>query len=172
MNLEEAIKTALDYEGKVHKTYLEAMEQATDDIGRRVFKTLCDEERQHIKYLRDRLDEWQRTGKITVAELGTAIPSRETIDEGVERLREKVAPEGGGKYGAELEMLKRALQVEIETGNFYREMVQTLDAEGQKMFERFVEIEEGHQAIVQAEIDCVSGTGFWFDTPEFRLEVG
>jgi len=38
--------------------------------------------------------------------------------------------------------------------------------------QRFVEIEEGHRAIVQAEIDCVSGLGFWFDTAEFKLEAG
>jgi hypothetical protein len=33
-----------------------------------------------------------------------------------------------------------------------------------------VEIEEGHQAIVQAEIDSVSGMGVWFDTMELSLE--
>jgi hypothetical protein len=49
--------------------------------------------------------------------------------------------------------------------------VRTLDSEGQQLFERFVEIEEGHKAIVQAEIDCLSGSGFWFDTPEFSLEL-
>ena len=41
-----------------------------------------------------------------------------------------------------------------------------------RLFERFVAIEEGHQAIVQAEIDCVSGSGFWFDTSEINLEMG
>ncbi len=49
----------------------------------------------------------------------------------------------------------------------YKQMVATLDAEGKSLFERFVEIEEGHLAIVQAEIDMVSGTGYWFDTAEF-----
>jgi hypothetical protein len=50
-------------------------------------------------------------------------------------------------------------------------MVSTLDGEGQQLFKRFVEIEEGHEAIVQAEIDCVSNSGFWMDTMEFGLEV-
>jgi hypothetical protein len=45
-----------------------------------------------------------------------------------------------------------------------------LPPEGQELFRRFVEIEEGHVAIVQAEMDLVSGTGFWFDTAEFSLE--
>lgn len=172
MNLEEAIKSAIEYEGKVHKTYLEAMDKATDDVGKRVFKTLCDEEKRHLVYLRERLDEWKSTGKITVAELKTDIPTKEAIAEGINKLREKVGEKQGAEYDTELEMLRRALQVEVETSNFYKDMVRQLDDEGQKMFERFVEIEEGHQAIVQAEIDSVSGMGFWFDSREFSLEMG
>jgi rubrerythrin len=172
MKLDEAIKMAIEYETRVHKTYLEAMEKATDDTGKKVFKTLCDEERYHLKYLHERLDEWRKTGKVTPARLETSIPTQEAIEEGVELLRQKVSGKGPGVRGAELEMLKKALDVEVETSGFYKEMVQKLDAEGREMFARFVEIEEGHQAIVQAEIDCISGTGYWFDTPEFSLEKG
>jgi len=172
MNLEEAIKTAIEYEEKVHKTYLEAMEKASTDVARRVFKTLCDEEKSHLKYLNDRLDEWRKTGHITVEKLDTAIPSREEIEKGVNTLREKISGKVGAEYDTELEMLRRALKVEVETSNYYKEMVNSLDAEGRKMFSRFVEIEEGHQAIVQAEIDSVSGLGFWFDSREFSLEMG
>jgi peptide deformylase len=39
------------------------------------------------------------------------------------------------------------------------------------MFARFLEIEEGHARIVQAEIDTLTGMGFWFDVQEFRLEA-
>jgi rubrerythrin len=169
MDLEQAIKTAMDYEGKVYKTYLEAMEEATDEVGKRVFKTLCDEEKGHLDYLRERLDEWQQTGAINVEELGTAIPSHDEIQAGVEKLRDKVSGDSPAKHGSEIELLRRALKVETETSNFYQEMVRTLDADGQRLFERFVEIEEGHKAIVQAEMDCVSGMGFWFDTKEFDL---
>jgi rubrerythrin len=106
---------------------------------------------------------------MTLAALETAIPSREIIDQSVSNLRHQVAPDGPAKHGAELEMLRKALKAEAETSSFYKEMVRTLDAEGQKLFERFVEIEEGHLAIVQAQIDSVSGTGYWFDTPDFRM---
>jgi rubrerythrin len=171
MNLEQAITTAIEYETKVYKTYLEAMDQAVDEVGKRVFKTLCEEEKGHLKYLSERLSEWKENGAITVAELDTAIPSRQAIAEGVERLKEKVEGAPSAKHDLELQLLQRALQVEVETSEFYKSMVLELDAEGQEMFRRFVEIEEGHQAIVQAEIDCVNGLGFWFDTPEFNLEA-
>ena len=51
-------------------------------------------------------------------------------------------------------------------------MVRELPVEGQNLFSRFLEIEEGHGAIVQAEIDNVKRLGFWFDLKEFDLEAG
>ena len=174
MDLDEAIKTAIEYEAGVHRTYQEAMQRATNEKGKRFFEVLRDEEMGHLVYLRERLEEWGRTGKIQVAELDTAVPSREAIDFGLQELRQKLAPEAAakGRHMAELDLLRKALAVEADTSNFYTEMVRTLDGDGRRLFERFVEIEEGHQAIVQAEIDSVSGTGMWFDTKEFNLEMG
>jgi rubrerythrin len=174
MELDEAIKTAIEYEAGVHRTYQEAMQRATDAKGKRFFEVLRDEEMGHLKYLRERLEEWTRTGKIQVAKLDTAIPPHEAIDHGLQELREKLAPgtSGKGSHMAELDLLRKALAVEAETSGFYKEMVRALDGDGRRLFERFVEIEEGHQAIVQAEIDSVSGTGVWFDTKEFNLEMG
>jgi hypothetical protein len=51
-------------------------------------------------------------------------------------------------------------------------MVAKLDGDGQQLFKRFVEIEEGHEAIVEAEIDCVSNSGIFMGNMEFDLEVG
>ena len=170
MKLDEAIRAAIEYEGGVHRTYLEAMERATDAVGKRIFKVLCDEEMGHLKYLRERLDEWKKTGHIKVKKLETSIPTREAIDLGVHGLREKVAPSAGARRETELDLLAKALAVETETSDFYKRMVRELDGEGRELFERFVEVEEGHQAIVQAEIDCLSGMGVWFDTREVNLE--
>lgn len=169
MKLDQAIRTALEYETGVHRTYMEAMEKTPDGSAKRIFEVLGEEERQHIAYLRSRLDEWQKTGKILVKKLGTSIPERKTIEKSLEDLRQTVQPKRTRQL-LELELLKQALDAEIKTSDFYKEMVRTLDAEGQEMFRRFVEIEEGHEAIVQAEIDSLSNLGFWFDIPEFRLE--
>ena len=130
MNLEEAIKTAITYESRVYNTYKDAMERAESDAGRRVFETLCKEEKEHVEYLRDRLTEWQENGTVEVAALGTAIPSKEAIDQGVARLRAKVGGRPGEKRPGEMALLKRALEVEVETSNFYNEMVRTLDILG------------------------------------------
>jgi rubrerythrin len=67
-------------------------------------------------------------------------------------------------------MLEKALAVETETSGFYKKMVAELPPEGRAFFERFVEIELGHVALVEAELNSVQGAGFWFDMPEFDLE--
>ena len=173
MELDEAIKTAIEYEAGVHRTYQEAMQRATDPKSRRFFEVLRDEEMGHLKYLRERLEEWTRDGKVQVKELETVVPSREAIDLGLQQIRAKLAPNGTsphGNYMTELELLRSAREVENETSAFYKEMAHTLDGDGRKLFRRFVEIEEGHQAIVQAEIDSVNGLGVWFDTMELSLE--
>jgi rubrerythrin len=170
MKLDSAIKAALEYETGVHKVYLDAMNETADKKAKRVFKVLCDEEMGHLSYLQDRLDEWQKTGKIKVKHLGTSIPTREAINKGLEDLSKTVEPKPTRQI-LELELLKKALDAEVKASNFYKEMVSQLDGEGQALFKRFVEIEEGHEAIVQAEINTVSNLGFWFDTPEFRLEM-
>jgi len=172
MELDQAIRTAIEYEAGVHRTYQEAMQRATDEKGRRFFEVLRDEEKGHLTYLRERLDEWKKTGRIRLQRLETVVPSRAIIDAGLQELRRKLSPESVPSGGAmtALELLRKAREVEKETSDFYRAMVQTLDGDGRRLFERFVEIEEGHQAIVQAEIDAVSGMGVWFDTMEKSLE--
>jgi rubrerythrin len=169
MTIDEAIKTALQYEGRVCAVYHDAMERSQDPIGRKIFKTLNEEENGHVRYLLEKLEEWKKAGKVNSTKLSTAMPTAKKAKAAAKNLQGKVAsplPE------TELALLRRALEIEVETSEFYQKMVRELPAEETALFERFVEIEEGHKAIVQAEIDHVTGLGFWFDIAEFRLEAG
>ena len=174
MNIEKAIQTAIEYEIKVRDVYKDAEIKATSPVGKRVFNVLVLEEQKHLDYLENRLQEWQSTGKVRVEKLDTAIPSKDAINSEVTKLQTKLQPgDSDKKYSdVELQMLKKALEVEIETSEFYKKLVAELPKPDQELFKRFVEIEEGHKAIVQAEIDSVTGLGYWFDMPEFRFESG
>ncbi len=169
MNLDQAIRVALAYETGVHQVYSEAMAKATDQSAKRIFQVLCDEEEQHLAYLRKCLDDWQKSGKIQFVSLRTAIPPRADIENSLRNLRQTLQPQPSRRK-LELDLLKKALEAEMQTIRFYRNMIDKLDSEGRTMFMRFVEIEEGHMALVQAEIDSINQVGFWFDIPEFRLE--
>lgn len=169
ITIEEALRTSLVFEGRVKQVYSEAAKNAKDHIGKRVFSVLEREEQGHIDYLNSKLEELKTSGKITVNHLETEIPMRKEIDKQVRSLQGKMDAKD---RGYELEMLQKALAVEMETSAFYQKMAATLTEEGQKMFSRFVEIEEGHVSLVRAEIDAVSGNGFFFDFHEFNMEMG
>jgi len=118
---------------------------------------------------KERLQEWTSTGKVTPARLKSALPTKKQIRESQKRL-ESQAPAGDTAAGQEI--LSKALEMEKETGSFYREMVHQLDEQGQALFAPFVEIEEGHLVLVQAELDNLRGLGYWLDIQEFDLEAG
>lgn len=166
MTIEEAIQTAIQYENDVRDFYREAAEKVTDAIGKRVCSVMADEEQDHVDYLRERLAEWHASGKVKPSILKTSVPSRETVAEEKARLSVRMS---NVDRGTEIEMLGKALEAERKTSGFYKRMVAELPPEGQELFARFIEIEEGHLAIVQAELDSVTGTGAWFDWMEIRL---
>jgi rubrerythrin len=169
VTLEDAIKTAIEYETRVGAVYADAVRQAADSTAKRVFGLLASEEKEHLKYLKSRLEEWQRTGKITLEKLQTTLPSRDAIAAEATKLKAHLPNK---PRATETSLLTKARDVETETSNFYKRMAAELSDEGQQMFARFVKIEEGHLALVQAELDSLSGMGFWFDMPEFNLEAG
>jgi rubrerythrin len=169
MDLEQAIKTAIGYETRVLDVYRQSAGRVEDPAGKKVLELLAKEELEHLDYLKERLKEWTETGKITPARLKSALPTKEQIQESQKRL-ESQAPVGDTSAGQEI--LSKALQMEKETSSFYREMVHQLDKQGQALFEPFVEIEEGHLTIVQAELDNLRGLGYWLDIQEFDMESG
>ena len=167
MTLEEALKTAIDYETRIRDVYSEAAEKVSDFTGKRMLQALGDDEQRHVEYLKDRLKKWQETGKLSVEKLETAIPSNEIIAREVAKLKIGMSKRD---FGDEKQMLSKALKLEIETSNFYKNMVEEMSDAAKEMFSRFLEIEQSHIAVVQAELDYVSKTGYWFDFKEFDME--
>ncbi|MEW6363372.1 MAG: hypothetical protein AB1714_01895 [Acidobacteriota bacterium] len=167
MTIEEALKTAIEFEQGVKHVYADAAKKFVDPVASKVLKVLASEEERHVEYLESRLTEWQKTGKVTVERLETAIPSKAAIEAGLKQLEKRM---GQQDFAIELEVMKKALELEVEATNFFRRMVSELASDERRMFARFVEIEEGHEAIVQAEMDALTGLGYWFDYSEFRLE--
>ncbi len=166
MTIEEAIKTAIEYEKKVRDCYLNNLDDISDEMGRRVFKVLGDEEQGHIDFLESQLAGWEKTGKVSSSNLKSVVPSQEIIKKGVKQLDNKLRE---NKFETELEMLKKALVLEHETSDFYRKMFNEVDSNSE-FFKPFLEIEDGHTAIVQAEIDYLTNTGMFFDFQEFTME--
>ena len=167
MNLETALTSALEFENRIRDLYLEAVNRTDDPAGKKIFQTLADDEQRHVDYLESRLGEWQRQGEITAATLESVVPDRALIRKEAAALQSKI---GQDTRGLKQQMLAQALEMEIETSRFYRELIDQVSALHRAMFARFLEIEENHIETVQFELDHLSQTGFWFGFEEFDME--
>jgi len=165
--IEEAIRTAIEYETKVRDCYRDAIAATAGSAGQSFFRLMADEEQEHVDFLVARLKEWKETGAVRGAELKSAIPDRNAIAGGIATMKDGL---GGAASGAELDSLRKAREVEQATSAFYEKVVAELPEHHRAMFTRFLEIERGHLALVRAQIDELTGTGYWFDVQEFNLE--
>jgi rubrerythrin len=166
VNLQEAIAVALDFEKKVRDHYLRGAEDIADPKGRRVFATLAREEQRHVDHLERCLAQWKKTGKVPDEPLESVFPDGVKW---IEEQREKLSARKGGRVATETEIaaLKAALRFEKEGGAFYHELVSELSRDDGRLFDRFLRIEDGHLALVQAQLEALQGRGFWFDVSEF-----
>ncbi len=167
MTIEEAIRTAIEYETKVRDCYRDALAATDGSAGQEFFQLMSDEEQEHVDFLAARLKEWKATGAVCRADMRSAVPDRDAIAGGIATMKDGLA---GDASGAELDWLRKAGEVEEATSAFYEKVVAELPEEYRPMFARFLEIERGHLALVKAQIDELTGTGYWFNTQEFNLE--
>ena len=168
MLLQDALGTALDYEHRVRDHYAESAKKATDPVAQRVFAILAREEQGHVEYLEARLQEWKTTGAVNAVALKSILPSAAQVQQAAKKPLKSAPVVPVAK--AEIDFLKEALELARNTSAFYQNLVAKLEPAHQELFARFLEIEEGHVTIVQAEIDAIAGHGHWFDFMEFSLE--
>jgi rubrerythrin len=167
MKVEEVFGQALEYETRIRDQYIVAAREALAPEAKAFYEALGKDEYSHVAYINHKLKQWQSTGAMDAAGLSTIIPDKAAVDKAVDKAKASFSaiPEGG-----HMAALENALRAEEETSAFYRSMVNQLPAGAKDVFARLLEIEEGHTAIVRAELDLVSNTGHWFDIREFDME--
>jgi len=167
MKLEEALRIAIDFEHKVRDHYAHGAGRIKDPAGKRVFAVLAKEEQGHVDYLEACLAAWSKEGHVHAGTLRTTIKEPAWVKDANKKRRQTT---GRVADKHEIELLKTALKLEDEARAFYGKLAHELPAAERELFAPFLTIEEGHVAVVQAQLDSVSGLGFWFDVMEFSLE--
>ena len=167
MDIAEAIQTAIKYETRIHDLYQKASVTISDPVGQKILKALGTDELHHLAYLTGRLEMWRKTGDLIIEDLESTLPPLDRLD------GHAGIPDGDFSRmdkGDEKQILSRALSIEIETSNFYRRMTKAMSGEARRMFSRFLNLEDEHIEIVQAELDYLSKSGYWFGFKEFDME--
>ena len=162
----KALETAIAAERQGMKQYIEFARKTADPTGKNMFIALARDEMEHMLTFLDQLNAVRSTGMLLEVEL-----ERSEIERLRPKLRELRA-EKSSKGTNELGALRTALDQEKDSINFYTEQERKAkDSAAKSMYRELVDVERAHYSLLQAQIDYITKTGYWFDIPEFRLEV-
>jgi rubrerythrin len=155
-----ALATALEAEKQSLRGYLRLAWETRDSSGKQMFIRLATDEFEHMHLL-----ESQQAGR------AVRLPAPSLLEQLVPKLSDKSLRIRGTAGQTELSALITALELEQSARDFYRARAEDAGSESARtMFGRLAEMEEAHQALLQAELDSIHGDGFWFGLPEFTLE--
>ncbi len=169
INIEEALKTALEMEEMISRLYQNKADALISPVAKKIFAVLAEEEKGHIDYLQHKLEEWQQSGTITVKKLTSVVPNKEVIDKLTQKLSKDLESKDAD---SDIEAFRQALELEKRISMVYRDLVDKIAPEFKSFFEEFIEIEEGHTVIIQAELFSAKASGVFFDFLEFDQEAG
>lgn len=167
MTVDQAFERALAYETRIRDQYLEAAKGAMAPEAAAFYAMLARDEDSHVAYISHKLDQWKGSGAMSYEGLASGLPSGPELAAAIAKAKAgfSAIPEGG-----QVAALSNALRAERETSAFYRSLVGELPGAAADVFARLLEIEDGHTAIVAAELDLVTETGHWFDVRVFDME--
>ncbi|UCC93784.1 MAG: ferritin family protein [Thermoplasmata archaeon] len=179
-DMEEVLSVAIATEWEGYAFYRTLAEKTKSPLGKEMFNRLAEEEVEHVRVLEQvscaysdgcvymdydtaleyidcevDLDEFDEEG-------ATCTETAPIFKKGVDR---------AGRLN-DVDALRIAAETEAEAVNYYREAAETAPNEDAKsFFQRMVEIETGHQKLLEAEYDYYAANGFYFDQREFSLEM-
>jgi rubrerythrin len=159
-----ALQVAIQTERDGYQFYQEAATRIHDPQGQELFRALARDELVHESILQSRVAELERQSRwlpLAPAELPpTALPAPGIPIFSRERLTRDVQA-----YTTELSALRMAYLLEHDAVTLYRRAAQeTDDPAGKALYEALVEMELGHQRILENEYQVLSD--------QFKLDMG
>lgn len=161
------IKESITLEINGRSFYEHAAEITHNDLGKKMFKKLAEDEVSHIKTFGEMFtttlgsDEWKKYVEQQEQNKSTVL----------EELKTRIQKHEKQERASELEAIRIGMELERKSIDHYKKSAkQTDDVKAQEMFKKLVEVEEFHYDMLQAQYDHLTGSGFWFDIAEFRMD--
>lgn len=161
---------AAEVERRGHAFYTEGAGRITSEKGKAIFSRLAQEELLHLDWVTaqrralERQGHWLADEEVPVAAQIKSLAA--VVFPQVDSPRAGVSPEA-----TELDALRRGIQAEKDSVAFYSDAHhRATDPAAKAMFGRLVEVEQGHQRLLEAELDYLSKSGFYFGEAEFIVE--
>jgi rubrerythrin len=161
------IKDSITLEINGRSFYEHAAEVTHNDLGKKMFKKLAQDESEHIRAFGEMFtqalgsDEWKKY-----------VSQQENNKSSVlNELKARIDKEAKQERAGDLEALRIGMELERKSIDHYNKAAkQTADHKAQDVFNELVKVEEFHYDMLQAQYDNVTGSGFWFDIAEFKMD--
>ncbi len=155
-NIQRAIQTERDG----NRYYMQAAESTKDPKAKSMFAQLAKDELYHITVLED-----------LYSDLLEDKPHERVNGFPIFEDRKQQKDGGIPEFGNDYEVLQKALTDEIEARDYYQKTADRFEeVKAKDLFLDLAEMEEGHVRLLQAAIDFLEKTGFYFDHMEFDVE--
>lgn len=154
------IQRAIQAEWEGNRFYMHAAGAAKDAKAKKMFEQLAKDELYHVEVI-ENLYEDLLPGSSRESVQGFPIFGKEA---------EEMAGEVSD-FTNEFEVLQKAIEDEIRAKEFYGETATTFElGPGRDVFLDLMEMEAGHIRLLQAELDFLKKSGFYFNHMEFTVE--
>jgi rubrerythrin len=163
----EAMKYATRMEIQGRSFYEYMTEKTSSDHGKKVFERLAQDETGHIQKFSEIFtevignDEWK------------SYIDKEEIDKDtlLTELKSRVEQRGKEEKATDLEALRIGLELERGAIDYYTKQANTTeDTVVKELFTHIIKEEQFHYDLLQAQYDNITGSGFWFDMAEFKMD--
>lgn len=160
----KSVEIALKMETDAVKFYKEASEKISHPVGKKMFLTIAEDEKNHIKMIEEIL----KGLELTIREANPIKTLKTIFDEMKDKMMERLKAQSD-----ELEAFRIAMEMEKEGIEFYKQVIQEVNTEKEKrLFERLIYEEKQHHKIFAETYNFLSDTGNWFMWKEFSIVEG
>jgi rubrerythrin len=163
----EALLTGIEIESKGLKFYTNALKKVTDPKGKQTLKYLGDEEKDHLKFMTDLKNSFQKKGAgvKNILEKKIQAKSKPKIFPKLGEFLEEVA-----EYRGDEKILEEAAEIEERSIQFYRDSAIGLkDEKNREIFNILIREEEGHLKLIEQMKDYMVLHGVWSGLEEYFL---
>ncbi|ACI21286.1 ferritin-like domain-containing protein [Thermodesulfovibrio yellowstonii] len=160
----KSIEIALKMETDAVKFYTEASEKVSHPVGKKMFLTIAEDEKNHIKMI----EEVIKGLDLTIKEANPIKTVKTIFEDMKDKMMERIKAQSD-----DLEAFKIAMEMEKEGIEFYKKVQKEVNTEKEKkLFERLIFEEEQHHKIFSETYNFLKDTGNWFMWKEFSIVEG
>lgn len=168
----KVLETSVEMEQTAREFYLKAAKKSANEIGRRVFDSLADDETRHIVAIRKYCEEITKNSKSP--KLCEAMPRHKSINERVifgKRESELLKTVSTGTD--EFEAYEVAMNMENEGYRFYKKaMDEAADPDIKELYKFLTIEEEAHYELISSTYEYLKDPGSWFAKNEKPIVEG